>query len=158
MAQHCLSLLLLTICIFRHEPQFSIWNRLFIMLNVVGFVWLCKYTAPAIKGSPCHSLVCGSTDFIRWPYTMCRYNHMFIQVQYVLVSKHPLWGLARFLVYRIRTMYNGRTNYIYIHNGHANVMTVCTMYKTPVIPTQHSLPTSSWVRTKQKHTHGSLNC
>ena len=82
------------------------------------------------------------------------------QVQYVLVSKHPLWGLARFLVYRIRTIYNGRNNYIYLHNRHANLMTVhvCIMYKTPVMPTQHSLPTSSWVRTKQKHTHGSLNC
>ena len=87
---------------------------------------------------------------------------LYIQVQYVLVSKHPLWGLARFLVYRIRTIYNGRNNYIYIylHNGHANLINVCIMHKTPVIPTQHSLPTSSWVRTKQKHTctHGSLTC
>ena len=32
------------------------------------------------------------------------------QVQYVLVSKHPLWGLARFLVYRIKTIDNGRNN------------------------------------------------
>ena len=77
-------------------------------------------------------------------YSILFYSILFYSILFYSI----LWGLARLLVYRIRTIYNGRNNYIYLHNGHANLMAVSIMYKTPVMPTQHSLPTSSWVCTK----------